>query len=93
MSAPVSEDKAITLKWVKSFNRIPTDTPVTARLLCFHWAGGNGMAFRPWSLLFAPVGIDVLAMHCPGRLQRSKEPLVKNIPDIVGKESFHCSYH
>ncbi|CAM9413109.1 unnamed protein product, partial [Ectocarpus fasciculatus] len=69
--------------WVKSFNRIPTETPVTARLLCFHWAGGNGMAFRPWSLLFAPVGIDVLAMHCPGRLQRSKEPLVNNIPDIL----------
>ena len=87
MSATGSEDKATTLKWVKSFNRVPKDTPVEARLLCFHWAGGNGMAFRPWAMLFAPMGIDVLAVHSPGRLQRSKEPLIENTHEVVGEQA------
>lgn len=85
MSEMVAEDITTTLKWAKSFNRIPTTAQVTTRLLCFHWAGGNGMVYRPWAMLFAPLGIDVLAMHCPGRLQRVKEPNVDSVSDITGK--------
>lgn len=86
MSALSTEQEtAATLKWIKSFNKVTPSTAVKARLLCIHWAGGNGMAFRPWAAQYAPLGIDVLSMHSPGRLQRSKEALVDNIGTIVGQ--------
>lgn len=87
MSALVAEDNTPILKWVKSFNKVPSGVSTKARMLCMHWAGGNGMAFRHWAALYGRMGIDILSMHAAGRLHRSKEPLLDNVAAIVGKIS------
>lgn len=70
-------------KWLVGFPSPPSNPK--ARLICFHWAGGNGFAFRPWAKSLQTRGIEVRSMMLPGRLSRSKEPLVTDVKEIVGK--------
>lgn len=71
------------MKWVHCFKKLPPES-LKVRLLCLHWAGGNGMVYRPWSLKLNPLGIEVYTMNCPGRLNRAKEPLVTDLEVIKG---------
>ena len=69
-------------RWIIQFQDPPPYCH--ARLICFHWAGGNGQAFRPWSKVLHSNGIDVRAMMLPGRLSRSSEKFITNIQEITG---------
>jgi surfactin synthase thioesterase subunit len=83
MAAPQQQVPLIN-KWVHSFKIIPAESRV-ARLLCFHWAGGNGMIFRPWSQFLEAKGIEVKAVMLPGRLARVKEPVALDMATVVGE--------
>jgi medium-chain acyl-[acyl-carrier-protein] hydrolase len=79
-------------KWLLRFPAPPT---VIARLICFHWAGGNGYAFRPWNKRFQQSGVEVISMMLPGRLSRSKEPLLTNVGEItceIAASYYICAY-
>lgn len=56
-------------------------------LVCFPWAGGNALAFRPWAASFPPE-VEVAAAEYPGRSTREAEApqgdvgaLVDGLPD------------
>lgn len=78
-------------KWLISFNKNPSKTSYKATLICFHWAGGNGQAFRSWSKYFENYNIDLRAMMLPGRMGRAKEPLISDIHEITGCSLLCCS--
>jgi hypothetical protein len=85
MSAKLSLSDA--QKWIISF---PTSKPINgspyrARLLCFHWAGGNAQTFRPWNKLLPCDDIHVTAVMLPGRLSRGAEKIPTNVHEIVGE--------
>jgi len=50
-----------------------------ARLVCFPWAGGSALAFRPLAMSFPPE-VEVCAIEYPGRSTRDHEPSL----DAVG---------
>lgn len=59
------------------------------RLLCFPWAGGGALAFRPWAASF-PETVEVCAVEYPGRGTREAElPLddVAALAEAVGPEA------
>lgn len=55
----------------------------TARLLCFHHAGGSPSAFRPW-LDDLPAHVEMLIPRLPGREARLRETPLTRVPEIVG---------
>jgi medium-chain acyl-[acyl-carrier-protein] hydrolase len=55
----------------------------TARLLCFHHAGGSPAAFRPW-LDDLPAHVELLVVRLPGREARLRETPLTRVPEIVG---------
>lgn len=79
-------------KWILSFPSSAASGGVScssaekqyqARLICFHWAGGNGQIFRTWNKYLSN-RIHVTAMGLPGRLSRSSERIPTDIHEIVG---------
>lgn len=52
-------------------------------LVCFHHAGGSASAFNGW-LPYIPSTWDPIFIECPGRGERSQEPLLSSIEDLVG---------
>jgi medium-chain acyl-[acyl-carrier-protein] hydrolase len=54
----------------------------TARLLCFHHAGGSPSAFRPW-VDDLPAHVEMLVVRLPGREARLRETALTRVPDIV----------
>jgi medium-chain acyl-[acyl-carrier-protein] hydrolase len=55
----------------------------TARLLCFHHAGGSPAAFRPW-VDELPAHVELLVVRLPGREARLRETPLTRVPEIVG---------
>jgi medium-chain acyl-[acyl-carrier-protein] hydrolase len=55
----------------------------TARLLCFHHAGGSPAAFRPW-VDDLPAHVEMLVVRLPGREARLRETPLTRVADIVG---------
>lgn len=55
----------------------------TARLLCFHHAGGSPAAYRPW-LDDLPAHVEMLVVRLPGREARLRETPLTRVPEIVG---------
>lgn len=82
-------------KWILTFPPVASTTEAAnsssnkydARLMCFHWAGGNGQIFRTWNKYLSS-RIHITAMNLPGRLSRSQEKILTNIHEIVGMASF-----
>lgn len=52
------------------------------RLICFPYAGGNASVFRGWSELLPPE-IELCAIQPPGRQERSHEPLLQTVEEMV----------
>tara|TARA_R110000737_G_scaffold279600_1_gene286309 strand:+ start:2229 stop:2912 length:684 start_codon:yes stop_codon:yes gene_type:complete len=52
------------------------------RLLCFHHAGGNAIAYRPWRTML-PDWIDVCPVQLPGRSGRMAEPAYLSMGPLV----------
>jgi hypothetical protein len=81
-------------KWIVNFPTSRTAqpsvnmSPYRARLLCFHWAGGNAQTFRPWSKFLQSDHIHVAAVMLPGRMSRGAEKIPTNIHEIAGEYPF-----
>ncbi len=54
----------------------------TARLLCFHHAGGSPSTFRPW-LDDLPAHVELLVVRLPGREARLRETPLTRMSEIV----------
>jgi medium-chain acyl-[acyl-carrier-protein] hydrolase len=52
------------------------------RLFCFHYAGGSGSMFLPWTK-WLPDEVELVAVQLPGRENRSDEPLVHSMELIT----------
>ncbi len=52
------------------------------RLLCFPFAGGGALAYRPWTAEM-PAEIDVLPVQLPGRERRLREPSYTRLEPLV----------
>lgn len=52
------------------------------RLFCFPYAGANAFNFRSWAK-YLPKDIEFCIIQLPGRANRSKEPLLKDIRSLV----------
>lgn len=63
--------------------RRPVPRPDAAlRLVCFPHAGASAGAYRSWAGLLPP-GIEVVAVQYPGRMDRHREPLLRDMADMV----------
>jgi hypothetical protein len=71
-------------RWFPCFQAIDPEKR-KCRLVCFPWAGSNGMVFRYLSSQLACNGIEVSSLMLPGRSTRLREPLIHNMNCIVGK--------
>lgn len=54
----------------------------TLRLICFPYAGGNASVYTPWVELLPPE-IELLAIQPPGRQERTHEPLLHSVDEMV----------
>ncbi|WP_417815553.1 thioesterase II family protein [Thalassospira alkalitolerans] len=52
------------------------------RLFCFPFAGGGGLAYRPWLTQF-PSDVDVIPVSLPGREQRFGDPVIDDLATMV----------
>lgn len=73
-------------RWFQPYRHSQTST---ARLFCFHFAGGGASVFRGWAEAL-PQEIDVLAAQLPGRESRFSEtrytrmgPLITELADQI----------
>ena len=81
-------EHSVAAKWIQSFP-LCVVKELRARLICFHWAGGNGLAFfKPWARDLAAFGIEVRSIMLPSRMGRSKEAFVTDVRAIVGKTHY-----
>jgi medium-chain acyl-[acyl-carrier-protein] hydrolase len=65
--------------WVRAWNPRPE---AKVRLVCFPWAGGSALAFRPWAMSFPPE-VEVCAIEYPGRSTRDHEPPLHDVGQLV----------
>jgi surfactin synthase thioesterase subunit len=65
--------------WLRHYHPADPDAPL---LVCFPHAGGSASFYFPASQALAPE-IDVLAVQYPGRQDRSREPLIDNVPELA----------
>jgi surfactin synthase thioesterase subunit len=56
----------------------PDDDNISLRVFCIPHAGGGASAFRAWGIN-QPPGVDICAIHLPGREDRIREPLPDDI--------------
>ncbi|MET0625052.1 MAG: alpha/beta fold hydrolase [Pyrinomonadaceae bacterium] len=52
------------------------------RLFCFPYAGGTAQVYHAWGRHLPPT-VETYAVQLPGRVRRSGEPFVKNLPAMV----------
>lgn len=57
--------------------------PAKLNLFCFHWAGGNGTAFKPLSKFLEDSQVAVFSVTLPGRNGRDSSKLFRRFPDLV----------
>ncbi len=51
-------------------------------LVCFPYAGGSSLSFRPWRALL-PSEMEILAIELPGRGGRLQEQPVRSLPKLI----------
>lgn len=56
---------------------------VRLNLFCFHWAGGNGTAYKPLGTNFEKHGIAVYSITLPGRNGRNTDSIFRTFPELV----------
>jgi len=61
----------------------PTVEQVRLNLICFHWAGGSGAAFKPMAKALEASNICVFAVTLPGRNGRGTASMFRNMKDII----------
>jgi len=66
-------------KWFKrkSSHQLPI------KLLCFPYAGGTAQIYNDWHNFFEPMGIEVIAVQYPGRMERLGEACINSAEQIV----------
>lgn len=69
-------------KWIVTYPG-PKEQTYTKRLVCFHWAGGHGHAFRSWAKQLQNAGIDLMSIMLPGRMSRIKDPFIADVKRIA----------
>jgi surfactin synthase thioesterase subunit len=52
------------------------------RLFCFPYAGGGASTFASWAACL-PAGVEVFPVQLPGRENRLREPLFRELPPLV----------
>lgn len=52
-------------------------------LICFHWAGGSGIAFKPMAKALEASNICVYSVTLPGRNGRGTASMLRRVEDIV----------
>jgi surfactin synthase thioesterase subunit len=52
-------------------------------LVCFHWAGGAGIAYKPLAKVLEASNISVHSITLPGRNGRGTATMFKNMTDIL----------
>lgn len=57
--------------------------PSKLNLVCFHWAGGTGIAFKSMAKSFEAAGICCYAVTLPGRNGRGTATMFRNMADIL----------
>lgn len=67
--------------WLRNYHPAEPDAPF---LVCFAHAGGSASFFFSLSRLLTP-RIGVVAVQYPGRQDRSREPLVDNVPELADR--------
>lgn len=55
---------------------------ISLRVFCIPHAGGGASAFRTWGIS-QPPGVDICAIHLPGREDRIREPLPDDICELA----------
>jgi medium-chain acyl-[acyl-carrier-protein] hydrolase len=66
-------------KWFKRHSS--AELPV--KFLCFPYAGGSAQIYEGWHKFFEPLGIEVIAVQYPGRMERIGEPCISSAQQIV----------
>src|SRR5262245_52322354 len=67
--------------WLARYGRNPN---ASARLFCFHFAGGSASAFRGWPRHLSNA-IELVAVQLPGREGRVNEAFITTIGDLTRK--------
>src|SRR5438445_9662948 len=67
------------MPWMTSFRRA---TDCRLHLYCFPYAGGSGVVYRVWPDRIPP-GIEVRAVHVPGRGALFREPILRDLPALI----------
>ncbi|MFI5957689.1 thioesterase II family protein [Cryptosporangium sp. NPDC051539] len=68
-----------TTSWIRRFK---PSGGADVRLVCFPHAGGSASYFNPVAARFAP-GADVVALQYPGRQDRRREPLLRDLEELA----------
>ena len=58
-------------------------SPVRANLVCFHWAGGTGVAFKPMAKVLEASNICVYGVSLPGRNGRGTNTMFIDMNDMI----------
>lgn len=66
-------------KWFK--RKSSSHLPI--KFLCFPYAGGTAQIYDDWHPFFEPMGIEVIAVQYPGRMERLAEPCISSADQIV----------
>lgn len=66
-------------KWFK--RRSSPHLPI--KFLCFPYAGGTAQIYDNWHAVFEPMGIEVIAVQYPGRMERLGEQCISSAEQIV----------
>jgi surfactin synthase thioesterase subunit len=76
MSSPLVPESS------RGFFTTPPDPKSHLRLICFPHAGGSAALFHNWAAGL-PAGVQVCAVHLPGRAERWREPPFTALPSLL----------
>lgn len=65
--------------WLRTYRAVPEPRH---RLVCLPHAGGTAAFFHPWTEL-VPLGVELLAVRYPGRLDRLSEPFIEDMDELA----------
>jgi surfactin synthase thioesterase subunit len=66
-----------------NIQKLNNPAQVKLSLVCFHWAGGNGMAYKPMARVLEASGFAVYAISLPGRNGRGTSAMFRRMADII----------
>lgn len=69
-------------KWIQTSKRPRSKTEVTARIICFPFAGGGAQSYADWSE-YLPKNVEVCAIRLPGRELRLKDKPYSSLVELL----------